>query len=158
MKLRNSCELGGAGFPLSRFLLCFGLACSGMTHAAQKQNGSARPDEQQLPRAMHTRMTGRPAITVGLHNADLVGADDRALQAAVDYVAGLGGGTVEIGPGEFLMRDSLHLRSFVTVRGSPGKTILRKAKSASSPLALDGDFGEEQITVTNPDGFKVGFG
>jgi len=97
-------------------------------------------------------------ITVGLREADIVGADNRALQAAVDYVAGLGGGTVEIGPGEFLMHDSLHLRSFVTVRGTRGKTILRKAKAAVSPLALDGDYGEEQITLVNPDGFKVGSG
>jgi parallel beta-helix repeat protein len=80
------------------------------------------------------------------------------LQAAVDYVAGLGGGMVEIGPGEFIIRDSLHLRSFVTVRGVPGKTILRKAKAAVSALALDGDYGEEQITLANADGFNVGDG
>ena len=72
------------------------------------------------------------------------------LQAAVDYVAGLGGGTVEIGEGEYLMRDSLHLRSNVTVRGRKGKTILRKADAAVSPLALDGDFGEQQVTVETP--------
>ncbi len=107
---------------------------------------------------MHSKMKDRPKITVGLRDADIVGADDRALQAAVDYVAGLGGGVVEIGEGEFTMRDSLHLRSFVTVRGTKGKTILRKAKGVSSPLAMDGDYGEEQITVTNPEGFKVGFG
>jgi parallel beta-helix repeat protein len=76
----------------------------------------------------------------------------------MDYIAGLGGGTVEIGEGEFLMRDSLHLRSFVTVRGTKGKTILRKAKAASSPLALDGDYGEEQASVVNPDGFEPGYG
>ncbi|MHB8520153.1 MAG: right-handed parallel beta-helix repeat-containing protein [Limisphaerales bacterium] len=103
-------------------------------------------------------MPERPHITVGIKDADIIGADNRALQAAVDYVAGLGGGVVEIGPGEFQMRDSLHLRSFVTVRGTPDRTILRKAKAASSPLALDGDYGEEQITVTNPDGFAVGYG
>jgi hypothetical protein len=74
----------------------------------------------------------------------------------VDYIAGLGGGLVEIGQGEFVMHDSLHLRSFVTVRGIPGKTILRKAKAATSALAVDGDFGEEQITVLDPAGFKVG--
>ncbi len=66
--------------------------------------------------------------------------------------------TLCCGAGEFVMHDSLHLRSFVTVRGIKGKTILRNAKAASSPLALDGDYGEEQITVINPDGFKVGFG
>lgn len=112
----------------------------------------------QLPRAMHVQMAERPTIRVGLSGADIVGADNRALQAAVDYVAGLGGGVVEIGPGEFLMQDSLHLRSHVTVRGTPGRTILHKAKAAVSPLAIDGDFGEEQITVEKPEGFKSGHG
>ena len=115
-------------------------------------------DEQQLPRAMHSKMTELPLISVGVRDADIIGADNRALQAAVDYVAGLGGGVVLVGRGEFLMHDSLHLRSFVTVRGVRGQTILRKAKAAVSVLALDGDYGEEQVTVANPDGFKVGYG
>lgn len=128
-------------------------------HAANLSSDLApQPDEQQLPRAMHSKMDQRPHLTVGLQNSDIIGADNRALQAAVDYVAMLGGGTVEIGAGEFLMRDSLHLRSHVTVRGTPGKTVLRKARGATSPLALDGDFGEEQITVVNPEGFQVGDG
>jgi len=117
-----------------------------------------KSDERQLPHAMHSEMSDRPTITVGRTDSDLVGSDNRALQAAVDYIAGLGGGTVEIGEGEYLMRDSLHLRSNVTVRGPKGKTILRKADAAVSPLALDGDFGEEQITVQSPSGFAVGAG
>ncbi len=119
---------------------------------------SPSPDEQQLPLAMHSKMDQRPRITVGRENADLIGSDNRALQAAVDYIAALGGGTVEIGAGEYLMRDSLHLRSNVTVRGTPGKTILRKADGVVSALALDGDFGEQQITVADADGFDVGQG
>jgi polygalacturonase len=115
-------------------------------------------EEQQLSQAMHAKMEVLPTIRVGLHDADIVGSDDRSVQAAVDYIAGLGGGVVEIGEGEFLMHDSLHLRSFVTVRGIKGKTILRKAGSVSSPLVLDGDYGEEQVTVANPEGFKVGYG
>src|SRR2546426_82457 len=134
------------------------LACACVARAAEKQDFSPRADEQQVPRAMHSKMSLRPTISVGLHDADIVGSDNRALQAAVDFIAGLGGGTVEIGAGEFLMRDSLHLRSFVTVRGTSGKTILRKVKAASSPLALDGDYGEEQITLVHADGFKPGFG
>jgi hypothetical protein len=126
--------------------------------ASDRIDFSPRTEEQQLPRAMHSKMKDRPRITVGLRDADIVGSDNRALQAAVDYIAGLGGGTVEIGEGEFLMHDSLHLRSFVVVKGVKGNTILRKEKSAVSPLALDGDFGEEQITVVNPEGFKVGYG
>jgi parallel beta-helix repeat protein len=107
---------------------------------------------------MHSKMTELPLISVGVRDADIIGADNRALQAAVDYVAGLGGGVVLVGRGEFLMHDSLHLRSFVTVRGVRGQTILRKAKAAVSVLALDGDYGEEQVTVANPEGFKVGYG
>lgn len=115
-------------------------------------------DERQLPYAMHSQMTELPGISVGLDGADVKGADNRVLQAAVDYIAALGGGIVEIGPGEYLMRDSLHLRSNVTVRGQGRATVLRKAAGAVSDLALDGDFGEEQITVKNPDGFAVGAG
>ena len=145
-------------FSLTVAVIAVILSASSFAMAAQKQEFSPSADEQQLPRAMHSKMKERPTITVGLRDADIVGADSRALQAAVDYIGGLGGGIVEIGAGEFVMHDSLHLRSFVTVRGVKGKTILRKAKAASSPLALDGDYGEEQITVINPDGFKVGDG
>jgi parallel beta-helix repeat protein len=126
--------------------------------AAQTRDFSPPPEEEQLPRAMHSRMAELPHIAVGKANADLVGSDNRVLQAAVDYVAALGGGVVEIGAGEYLMRDSLHLRPFVTVRGVKGKTILRKADGAVSALALDGDFGEQQITLADPNGFAVGCG
>jgi hypothetical protein len=136
-------------------LVAFFAACAG---AADTTDPSPRPDERQLPRAMHSQMSDLPTITVGRASADIVGTDHRALQAAVEYVAQLGGGTVQIGPGEYLMRDSLHLRPNVTVRGTPGKTILRKAPGATSALALDGDYGEEQITLADPAGFDVGCG
>jgi parallel beta-helix repeat protein len=134
------------------------LALAILAIASEAPDFSPPPDERQLPRSMHSKMEERPRITVGVRGGDIVGADNRALQAAVDYVDGLGGGIVEIGPGEYTMYDSLHLRSHVTVRGTAGKTILRKAKAAVSPLALDGDYGEEQITVEKADGFKVGHG
>src|SRR5580765_3470481 len=124
---------------------------------ADIQQSAPPADEQQLPRAMHSQMKERPLIYVGLKEGDIIGADDRALQAAADYIAGLGGGVVKVGAGEFVMHDSLHLRSFVTVRGTKGQTVLRKAKGVSSPLAMDGDFGEEQVTLVKPEGFKVGY-
>ena len=151
--------MNASAFHLHRHvILPFFLASSVSLTAADNGNLSTHADAQQLPRAMHVKMAERPTIRVGLRDADITGSDNRALQAAVDYVARLGGGTVEIGPGEYAMRDSLHLRSHVTVRGTPGKTILRKARAAVSPLKLDGDYGEEQITVANPDGFRPGFG
>ncbi len=119
---------------------------------------SPKTSEQQLPDAMHSDMNDLPSITVGPENADLIGSDNRALQAAVDYIAGLGGGVVEIGAGRYTMRDSLHLRSKTAVRGIKGKTVLQKADGVESPLALDGDFGEQQITLEDPNGFEVGYG
>lgn len=116
------------------------------------------PEEQQLPDRMHSAMSELPSIRVGHKDADFIGKDNRILQAAVDYVAGLGGGTVEMGEGVYEMRDSLHVRSNIRILGVPGKTILRKAKGYRSALALDGDFGEEQITLVDPTGFEVGYG
>jgi parallel beta-helix repeat protein len=121
-------------------------------------DASPKPDEQQLPKAMHSKMKELPVITVGRDNAQLIGSDNRALQAAVDYVAALGGGTVEIGAGQYMMYDSLHLRANVTVKGRKGRTILRKTDGVVSALVLDGDFGEQQITVEDPNGFAVGYG
>ncbi len=134
------------------------LGCGLLTPALRAAAPAPGAVPTQLPHAMHLPMNERPRVTVGLQSCDITGQDNRALQSAVDYVASLGGGVVAIGPGEYLMRDSLHLRSHVTVRGAPGKTVLRKAKSAASPLHLDGDYGEEQVTVENPTGFAVGDG
>ena len=140
-------------------LACLSVAQTAAVRAGENERDfSPTLDEQQLPFAMHSKMDVLPTITVGRSGADLNGDDNRVLQAAVDYVAALGGGIVEVGEGEFLMRDSLHLRSNVTVRGTPGKTVLKKAPSVVSNLALDGDFGEQQITVVDPEGFDVGYG
>jgi parallel beta-helix repeat protein len=143
--------------------LLFAIACvlgsAGISHASEtRKDFSPRPNEQQLPNAMHSEMKELPSITAGKENAHITGGDNRSLQAAVDYIAGLGGGTVKIGEGEYLMYDSLHLRANVTVRGEKGKTILRKADGVVCPLALDGDFGEQQFTVEDTAGFEVGYG
>ncbi|MHC1767177.1 MAG: hypothetical protein AB9869_23220 [Verrucomicrobiia bacterium] len=56
-----------------------------------------------------------------------------------------------------LLRKESRLQfTLIIVRGTPWKTILHKADSVESPLAIDGDFGEEQITVTDPKGFNIG--
>jgi len=103
------------------------------------------------------KMKKNISITVGLKDADIVGSDNRALQAAVDYIAMLGGGTVRILQGTYLMKDSLHLRSNITVIGEEN-TVLRKCDSHKSSLVTDGDYGEEQITVADASGFEVGTG
>ena len=122
--------------------------------------GHAAESSAQNRKHAENELLARPAVrvTVGTADADIVGQDNRTLQAAVDYVASLGGGIVEIGRGEYLMRDSLHLRSRVTVRGAGPTTVLRKDAAVRSPLSADGDFGEEAITLADPAGFEIGRG
>lgn len=144
---------------MKRIFLPSGLACLWFTTVlTMAADGLPAIVETQLPHAMHTAMKDQVRITVGVGAGDIIGTDNRALQAAVDYVGNLGGGVVEIGDGEFLMRDSLHLRRHVTVRGHGARTVLRKAKAVVSPLKIDGDFGEEQFTVEKVEGFAVGDG
>ncbi len=50
-------------------------------------------------------------ITVGPKQADLVGEGDRVIQAAVDYMARMGGGTVRLMPGIFTLRNAVVLAS-----------------------------------------------
>jgi len=100
----------------------------------------------------------RPGIRVGLTEGDLRGGDHRVLQAAVDYVAGLGGGTVRIGPGEWLLRDSVRLRDGVSLIGSGSATVLKKAPGISCSLLEDGDYGDVRVLPAQPEGFEVGDG
>ena len=86
--------LTSRALPL-RVAAVLALACA-TVHAATPDLAPS-PDERQLPRKMHSQMTDLPTVTVGRDHADIVGADNRALQAAIDYVANLGGGTVQIG-------------------------------------------------------------
>jgi len=103
--------------------------------------------------------TVQPAeIRVGVDEGDIRGGDNRALQAAVDYVAGLGGGTVNIGPGRYVMRNALKLRDNVRVIGVPGQTLLVACDGFTSALSADGDANERQITIADPAGFRIGDG
>ncbi len=97
-------------------------------------------------------------VSVGIDEGDIRGGDQRALQAAVDYVAGLGGGTVRVSPGRYLMRNALALRDNVKVVGVPGKTVLAACDGLRRRLSADGDCNERQITVADPAGLRVGDG
>lgn len=57
----------------------------------------------------------RLTITVGHggRKADLIGCDDKVIQAALAYVAGLGGGTVRLLPGTFTLRHAVVMPSRV---------------------------------------------
>ncbi|WP_395745593.1 right-handed parallel beta-helix repeat-containing protein [Prosthecobacter sp.] len=97
-------------------------------------------------------------ISVGLRDADIVGGDQRAIQAAVDYVARLGGGTVQIKEGTYRLRNAVYLQTGVNVRGEGDKTVLIKEPSVITPLKLDSDWYDQEITLHDAAGFRVGDG
>ena len=97
-------------------------------------------------------------ITVGLSNADIIGSDNRAIQAAIDMVYQRGGGTVRILPGEYVLIDAIRMRSNVHLKGDRDKTILKHAPAISCPLLKDADIGQKEVTPKDPSLFKVGMG
>jgi hypothetical protein len=100
----------------------------------------------------------RLTVTVGRDHADLAGNDHRVLQAAVDYVAALGGGTVRIRPGTYRLRNALFLRAKLRLLGDGPETILLKEPSVTTKLAADSDWYDQEITLADPSGFLVGDG
>ena len=105
----------------------------------------------------------RLTITVGPNaggpkQADLVGQTDKVLQAAVDYVARLGGGTVQILPGEYTLRNAIHLPSKIRLLGSGADSVLTKIPSRTVELSDDSDWDDQEITLADSKGFQVGDG
>ncbi|MBL8174518.1 MAG: right-handed parallel beta-helix repeat-containing protein [Bryobacterales bacterium] len=98
------------------------------------------------------------SITVGPEKADLVGADHRAVQAGVDYVAGLGGGTVRLLPGVFRFRNAVQLRSGVRVAGSGLDTVCVNEPGFKTALVQNSDWYDQEITVQDASGFAIGDG
>jgi hypothetical protein len=100
----------------------------------------------------------QPCITVGPKNADIVGSNNVAIQAAIEMVHQLGGGTVKVLPGEYVLNDAIRLRSNVHLVGDRNKTILKRAPAVSSLLLKDADIGQKEVTPNDPSIFKVGMG
>jgi hypothetical protein len=100
----------------------------------------------------------RLTVTVGPVKADLVGTDEKAIQAAIEYVARLGGGTVQILPGTYRLRNSIFLRSGVRLLGSGPSSVLIKEPSRTTKLAASSDWYDQEVTLVDPTGFQVGDG
>ncbi|MFA7691380.1 MAG: right-handed parallel beta-helix repeat-containing protein [Candidatus Hydrogenedentales bacterium] len=96
------------------------------------------------------------SVTVGAANADIIGETDKALQAAAEYVARQGGGTVKVLPGLYRLRAPLRLYDHTRLIGSGPDTILMKEASAESALLEDSDWFDQEITLVDATGFEVG--
>ncbi len=100
----------------------------------------------------------RLTVTVGPKNADLVGTDDKVLQAAVDYAARFGGGTVHVLPGTYTLRSAVFLPSRIRLLGSGADSVLTKIPSQKVALADDSDWYDQEITLSDAMDFRVGDG
>lgn len=97
-------------------------------------------------------------LTVGQDRGDLRGADDKIIQAGVEYLNTLGGGTLVILPGVYEMRNSVYLSPNITLRGSGEKTVLKKASGVETRVVRDSDWFEYGVQVDSTEGFSPGGG
>ncbi len=100
----------------------------------------------------------RLTVTVGTQSGDFVGKDHRVIQGALEVVARLGGGTVQLLPGTFTVRNAIFLPSNLRLIGSGDDSIITKIASESVALAEDSDWYDAEITLRGPHGFRVGDG
>lgn len=100
----------------------------------------------------------RVTITIGNKEGDLIGSTEKVLQAAVDSVARLGGGTVKVLPGTYRLRNSVYLASKVRIVGSGAESVLIKEPSTKTKLVVDSDWYDQEVTLDDASGFRVGDG
>jgi len=148
---------------VSRRLLLGSLAAAGAGMFAHRSFTAERPAVTR-PRATSGDDTVEPnwkervTVTVGPREADLVGNGEKVLQAAVDYVTRMGGGTVHILPGTYRLRNAIYLSSKVRLLGSGADSLLIKEPSKTTQLAADSDWFDQEITLVEPGGFRIGDG
>ena len=81
-------------------------------------------------------------LTIGQNEGDLQGNTDKVIQAGIEYLDRLGGGTLRILPGVYDMNNFVHLRPNITLKGSGEETILRKTDGVVTPLVRNSDWYE----------------
>ena len=97
-------------------------------------------------------------LTVGQTAGDLQGKDDKMIQAGIEYLHRLGGGTLRLLPGTYTLQNAIYLRPNIILQGAGATTILRKAPSVVTPLVRDSDWFEYGVQVKSVKGFTPGGG
>jgi len=97
-------------------------------------------------------------LTIGQTQGDLQGKDDKVIQAGIEYLNRVGGGTLHILPGVYNLRNALYLRPNITLKGSGEETVLRKANGVVTALTKDSDWFEYGVRIKDVSGFAIGGG
>jgi len=135
--------------------------------AAGLASSAARASEHPVPVTNPRATSGDPVepkwdeyltLNVGPEKADLVGSNEKVIQAAVDSLARFGGGTVKILPGTYRFRNAVYLPSKVRILGSGADSVIIKEPSVAARLADDSDWFDQEITFADARGFQLGDG
>ncbi len=121
--------------------------------------------EREKVRAMPIQETNRPlrslqylTLTVGQTEGDMIGKDDKIIQAGIEYLNRLRGGTLRILPGVYNIKNSIFLHPNITLKGSGENTILKMAPGFVTPIIRDCSGREYGVQVKDPSGFITGGG
>lgn len=137
---------------------CLALALVALHGSAAGPPPVTNPRQTSGDQAVQPKWAEELTVTVGNKDADIIGTDQRAIQAAIDHVARLGGGTVRLLAGEYRLRNAVFLQSKVNLVGEGQGTVLIKEPSATTPLALDSDWYDQEITLKDASEFRIGDG
>jgi hypothetical protein len=133
-------------------------AIAGSVASAADRPAVSNPRATSGDVAAEPNWTERLTLDIGNSQGTIVGSDDRAIQAAVDYVARLGGGTVRLSKGTWRLRNAVFLSSGVRLLGAGPETVLVKDSMSKTRLVADSDWFDQEITLADPSGFRVGDG
>jgi hypothetical protein len=121
--------------------------------------------EREKVKSLPIQETNRPlrtmhpmTLTIGQTEGDLVGKDDKIIQAGIEYLNRLGGGTLQILPGIYTIKNAIYLHPNITLKGSGERTVLKMGAGFVTPTIRNIDGGEYGIQVKDPTGFKPGIG
>jgi hypothetical protein len=141
-----------------RVILVLAIGATAGGNVAEKTRGDVTAGQAQTATNRPMRERQNLVLTVGQTEGDLRGQDDKVIQAAIEYVNRLGGGTVRILPGTYHLRNAIYLRPHVALQGAGEQTILRKSDSVVTPLVRDSDWFEYGVQVKDARGFTPGGG
>jgi len=162
---KNNCRKASCGIKfLERPVILF-FVLTMVIFVTVGVNAGVRINDQEITAKKLVTSTNRPmrnrrnlVLTIGQTEGDLQGRDDKTIQAGIEYLDRLGGGTLHILPGVYNLRNAVYLRPNITLRGSGEETVLRKAGSVVTPLVRDSDWFEYGVQVKDVKGFTPGGG
>jgi hypothetical protein len=134
---------------------------SGKSDSVSQENSNNISDgfsrSDTLPASVVHSASYSKTITVGGDKADINGFTSQAIQTAIDALhSTCKSGIVKLLPGTYDIIAPVRLYDNMTLAGSGSGTVLKKCKGFRSSFALDADYGELQVTVTDASGFKTG--